>query len=130
MKYILMTYVNQASYEAGNAEWAATQQPPADVQAAGEFFAKLQAELTESGEFVTQECLADPAHSKTVRKEGTGPVVSDGPFAEAKEVLVSYAIVDCASYDRALEIAAQLVDAIGEPIEVRPIMDLSAFAEQ
>jgi hypothetical protein len=47
---------------------------------------------------------------------------SDGPYAEAKEVLVSFAIVDCASHDRAMAIAARVVDAVGDTVEVRPIM--------
>jgi hypothetical protein len=48
--------------------------------------------------------------------------VTDGPFAEFKEVLASYAVLDCASHDRALEIARRLVEAIGDAVEVRPIM--------
>jgi hypothetical protein len=47
--------------------------------------------------------------------------VTDGPFAELEEVLASYAVLDCASHDRALEIARRIVDAIGDAVEVRPI---------
>jgi hypothetical protein len=77
--------------------------------------------LTETGEFVATEGLADPSHTKTVRKASDGVVVTDGPYAEVKEVLVSYAILDCASHERAMEIAARVCDAVGDTVEVRPI---------
>jgi hypothetical protein len=48
--------------------------------------------------------------------------VSDGPFAELKEVLASYAVIDCSGYDRAVAIARQVVAAIGDTVEIRPIM--------
>ena len=57
-----------------------------------------------------------------MRKQDGVPVATDGPFAEAKETLVSYSIVDCESYDRALEIAARVVDFTSDTVEVRPLM--------
>lgn len=86
-----------------------------------DFHEDLRAELLESGEFVGAEGLADPSHSRTVRKSDGGLVTTDGPFTE--DALVSFAIVDCESHDRALEIAARVVDATGDPVEVRPVMD-------
>ncbi|WP_208325858.1 YciI family protein [Amycolatopsis arida] len=53
-------------------------------------------------------------------REGRAVAV-DGPYAEAKEVLASFAIGDCASHDRALDIAGRIVEAIGDTVEVRPI---------
>jgi hypothetical protein len=50
------------------------------------------------------------------------PAVTDGPFAEAKEQMVGYCIVDCDSMDRAVEIAAQWPDALWWGMEVRPIL--------
>jgi hypothetical protein len=87
-----------------------------------EFYANLGRELTESGELVLTEGLADPSLTRTVHPAADGPVASDGPYAEAKEVLVSFAIVDCASHDRAMAIAARVVEAVGDTVEVRPIM--------
>lgn len=49
-------------------------------------------------------------------------MASEGPFAESKEVLASFAIVDCDSHDRATEIAASIVESVGDTVEVRPIM--------
>jgi hypothetical protein len=123
MKYMLLAYANRAAWDAANAEFLATNQLPAEVQAACDFYEGLLKELTETGEFVTTEGLADPSHTRSVRKRGGEVVATDGPLAEAKEVLVSFAILDCESYDRAVEIAARIVDAVGDDVEIRPIMD-------
>ncbi|GLZ43180.1 YciI family protein [Actinokineospora sp. NBRC 105648] len=122
MKYMLLAYTNRDAWEAATREWTETQRMPAEVQAACEFYAELGKELVESGEFVAAEGLADPSHSKTVRRTGGVAVATDGPFAESKEVLVSYGIVDCASYQRAVEIAARITDATGDSVELRPMM--------
>jgi hypothetical protein len=55
-----------------------------------------------------------------------GGRTADGPYAEVKEVLASFGIVDVVSADRAYEIAHQIVDAVGDIVEVRPLMDGSA----
>ena len=46
----------------------------------------------------------------------------DGPFAELKEVLASFAIIDVASQERAIDIVSRIVAVLGEPIEIRPVM--------
>ncbi|MFF5991536.1 YciI family protein [Prauserella flavalba] len=121
MKYILLAYTNADDWQAAAAQMATTGELPPEVLKACEFYEGLHKELTETGEFVTTEGLSEPVHARTVRKGDGGPVVTDGPFAESKEVLVSFAILDCASYDRALQIAARVVDATGDAVEVRPI---------
>ncbi|GIG70253.1 YciI family protein [Phytomonospora endophytica] len=114
MKYLMMAYTNLAAWD---------EMDPASPEfiAACEFYERLGAELTASGEFVSTEGLAHPALTRVVRKGADGAVAIDGPFAETKEVAASFAIIDVASHDRALEIAARIVEALGEPIEVRPI---------
>ncbi|MEU0695615.1 YciI family protein [Streptomyces niveus] len=49
-------------------------------------------------------------------------MATDGPFAELKEVLASFAVIDVADRERAVEIASRIVEVLGEPIEIRPIM--------
>jgi hypothetical protein len=115
MKYMMLAYTNTDA-------WADVDVTSEEFKAICDFYEGLQKELTESGEFVSTEGLAHPSHTKTVRKLDGGPVATDGPFAEAKEVLVSYAIVDCESYDRAVDIAARVVDATGDTVELRPLM--------
>jgi hypothetical protein len=82
-------------------------------------------ELTESGELVGGEALADPSNTRTVRPRDGVPAVTDGPFAEAKEHLGGYLIVECESVERATEIAARWPNARFSAMEVRPIMDTS-----
>jgi hypothetical protein len=116
MKYMLLAYTNKA-------DWDAVDTNSPEFLAMCQFYEELGRELTESGEFVSTEGLADPSLTTTVRRAGSGPVAVDGPYAEFKEVLASYAIVDTASHDRAVEIAARIVEAIGDTVEVRPIPD-------
>ena len=111
---MLLAYTDQAG-------WESTDYSSPEFQAMCEFYEELGRELAESGEAVLNEGLGDPSLTRTVRKRDGVPVAVDGPYAEAKEVLVSFAIVDCASHDRAMEIAARIVAAIGDTVEVRPI---------
>jgi len=85
----------------------------------------LLTEITESGELVGAEALADPVTARTVRVRDGVPATTDGPFSEAKEQLAGYFVVDCESPERATEIAARFPDARFAAVEVRPIMDLS-----
>jgi hypothetical protein len=78
-------------------------------------------ELRDSGELVGTQGLADPTTARSVRLQDGAPVVSDGPFAEAKEQLGGYLIVDCA-LERALEIASRWPFVGTNGIEVRPVM--------
>ena len=69
------------------------------------------------------EGLADGSQAKTVRFENGISVATDGPFAESKESLVGYWIVDVESEERAIEIASRIVAFVKAPIEVRRVMD-------
>ncbi|MGC4855420.1 YciI family protein [Micromonospora sp. DT4] len=64
-------------------------------------------------------------HARLVRVRGGAPVVTDGPYAQTQEVLAGYTIVECASFDRATEIAAGLVDpdTPGTYVNVRPVLN-------
>ena len=116
MKYMLLIYNNPATYEAWTEEERTTLFGEVD---------EIMKELTESGELVGGEALADASTAKTVRVRDGVPAVTDGPFAEAKEQLAGYLIVDCESPERAVEIAARWPDARYFAMEVRPVMDTS-----
>jgi len=88
-----------------------------------QFMEKLDEDLRKSGELVSAEGLADGSQAKTVRFENGISVATDGPFAESKESLVGYWIVDVENEDRAVEIASRIVDFVKVPIEVRRVMD-------
>lgn len=84
---------------------------------------RLMAELTESGELIGGQGLADPSQARTVREQAGQPVVSDGPFLESKVQFGGYVAVDCETLERAEEIARQWPDVRhGGAIEVRAIM--------
>jgi len=88
-----------------------------------QFMRTLDDDLRKSGELVSAEGLADGSQAKTVRFQNGIPVATDGPFAEAKESLVGYWIVDVDSEARAVEIASRIVAFVKVPIEVRRVMD-------
>jgi hypothetical protein len=126
MKYMLMMHAPRVGWEkAGIGTW-----PPEDFKAHIGFMKRFSQELNESGELVAAEGLALPEQARVVRASKNGaPEVTDGPFAEAKEFLAGYWIVDCESTERAYEIAARASAAPGKggvplnmPIEVRQVM--------
>lgn len=87
----------------------------------------LMAELTESGELLSTEALADPSQTRSVRPGADGtPAITDGPLAEAKEHFGGYLLVDCETPERAAEIAARWPSARYTPLEVRPLMSQDA----
>jgi hypothetical protein len=88
-----------------------------------EFMHTLDKDLKQSGELVDGQGLADGSQAKTVRFNNGIPVPTDGPFAESKESLVGYWIVDVESEERAVEIASRIVAFVKVPIEVRRVMD-------
>ncbi|GGT71665.1 MULTISPECIES: YciI family protein [Actinomadura] len=117
MKYLLLSYTPAVAWDAATADT-----PSEEALAAFAEYQRFEQELIETGEFVTSEGLGHPVVSTTVRRAPDGVVATDGPFAELKEVLASFAVVDVAGRERAVEIASRIVEALGEPIEIRPIM--------
>jgi hypothetical protein len=83
---------------------------------------RIMKELTESGEMVDTRALGGPEATKTVRVRDGVQAITDGPFIEAKEQFAGYLIVDCASLERATEIAASWPDAKWFAMEVRPVL--------
>ena len=75
--------------------------------------------------FIAGEPLEKVSTATTVRVRNGKTELSDGPFAETKEVLGGYYLLDCENLDQALDWAAQIPTATHGSIEVRPIMELS-----
>ena len=113
-------------------EWA-----PEDIQRHIQFQQDLGAELVANGELVDGQGLAWPATAKFVTSDGvSAPVVTDGPFAESKEFLAGYWLVDVEDEARAIAIAATASAAPGpggapmkQVFEVRALMEAPAPAE-
>lgn len=93
----------------------------ADRESRSAQFGALMAEISGSGELVTGQPLADPAGARTVRVVDGEPAVVDGPFHTAGPPLVGYFVVECATVDRAVEIAARFPDAADGAVEVRAV---------
>ena len=118
MKYLILIYSNPASREI----WEGFSD---DQRAEGfRWYAALGQELEVSGELIVTEALADPSLTTRVSVRDGQVVTSDGPYAESKELLAGFFLLDCESPDRAVEIAARLPEAELGLIEVRPVRDL------
>ncbi len=115
MKYMIMTF--------GSAEEGLATMGKEWMVEMIKFMTKLDDDLKKSGEFVSGEGLADGSQAKTVRFVNGISVATDGPFAESKESLVGFWIVDVENEARAIAIAARIVDFVKVPIEVRRVMD-------
>lgn len=87
------------------------------------FMHRFNETLMRSGELVSAEGLVDASQAKTVRIQNGIPVVTDGPYAESKEALAGYWIVDVESEKRAVELTSQVVAFIECPVELRRIGD-------
>jgi hypothetical protein len=86
-------------------------------------YATLHEELVASGELIVAEPLADPSLAKRVTVRDGQTMTTDGPFAEAKEQLAGFFLVECERPARAIEIAGRVPEATLGLIEVRPVLD-------
>jgi hypothetical protein len=125
MRFMLMMHAPRGTGDYQIGSWS-----PDDLKAHIAFMHSFNKELRDAGELVGAEGLAAPGEAKFVRAGKNGvPAVTDGPFAEAKEFLAGYWIVEVDKPQRAYEIAAKASSAPGPggtplilPIEVRQVM--------
>ena len=123
MKYMMMMNTARGPWEI--ASW-----PPEDIKRHIDFMMNFAKELAESGHFVDAQGLAHPDEARIVRATKNGPpAVTDGPFAESKEFLAGYWIVDVETTEQAYALAARASAAPGKgavpmnmAIEVRQVM--------
>ena len=125
MKYMLLMNSAPVKNVPPMHEWT-----PEEMQASGAHMMRIHQELVERGELLGAEGLTGAEAAKIVTSDGVGaPVVTDGPFPEAKEFLAGFWMIDVENEQRAIEIAARTSAAPGpgglptrKPIEVRPVM--------
>jgi hypothetical protein len=113
MKYMLLIYSNP-TVELSEADGS---------QMMGEYFAFTQA-IVESGELIAGEPLQGLETASTVRVRDGESIVTDGPFAETKEVLGGFYMVDVDSVERAHELAAGIPTSRWGSVEVRPLLEI------
>jgi len=121
MKYLILIYSNPMSREL----WKSFSQ--AERAEGLRAYEILTEDLAASGELIVGEALADPSLAKRVEVRNGQTMTTDGPFAEAKELLAGFYFVQCESYERAIAIASRVPEAEFGLVEVRPVMDLSGF---
>jgi hypothetical protein len=115
MKYMVMMFGDQATMlETRSMDW---------IKEMIEFMTQVDLDLKESGEHVMDAGLADPTQAKTVVIRDGIPIPTDGPFAESKESLAGFWVIDVEDEARALEFASKIVAFIEGPVEVRQVMD-------
>ena len=117
MRYLLTIYGDESRW--ANATPEAVQQMMA---AYGAFGDAAQA----AGVMIGGEGLQPSSTATTVRVRDSETLTTDGPFAETREQLAGYYLLDCRDLDDALGWAARIPDAKGGAIEVRPVMDYDA----
>jgi hypothetical protein len=126
-KYLLLKHYQGAPTPANDVpmdRWS-----PEEVSDHIRFMRDLADRLEETGEFVDAQALAP--EGEWVRYDGEGrPPVTDGPFAETKDLIAGWMVIDVPSRERALEVAAELSSAPGdggrpihEWIELRPFLE-------
>jgi hypothetical protein len=121
MKFLVLIYGNPESRKV----WDALSDEQKKEGMAG--YAALHEALAARGELIASESLDDPATTKQVLIRDGLPMTTDGPFAEVKEQLAGFYLLDCDSMDRAVEIVGQIPEAPFSVVEVRPVRDLSAY---
>lgn len=114
MKYIVLIYAPESDYAT---------MTPTDFGTMMAEYQAFNAEAAKRGVLVGGSSLKSVSSATTVRVREGKVVLTDGPFAETKEQLGGYYILDCPSLDKALELAALIPDARRGSVEIRPLGD-------
>ena len=118
MKYMLIFVGEEGGWE---------DRSPEEMKAAMERWWSYERELVDAGAHISGEGLQDSATATTIRISDDGErIVSDGPFAETKEQVGGFYLIDVSDLDEALEWAKK-VPMQGGAIEIRPVMDYAQF---
>ncbi|MBA2634174.1 MAG: YciI family protein [Chloroflexi bacterium] len=121
MKYALLLYADEAAWD------------DLDPEAQGAVMAEHEAAteaMQAAGAYVGGEALSLTNTARTLRLRDGKPLVTDGPFVEAKEALGGFYLVECASIDEALEWAARIPEARIGGVEVRPLLDFGGLEDE
>jgi hypothetical protein len=118
MKFMLSIYSDQS-------RWA--QATPDDIKETMDAYDAFSTEVRERGIYVAGEGLRQSDAAATVRVRDGERLVTDGPFAETKEQLGGFYVLDCRDRDEAIEWAAKIPGARVGAVEVRPVLDYEAL---
>lgn len=116
MKYMLLIYDEEKKFDT---------MPQSDLQKMIEDYGKFTQMVKENGQHQASGRLQPTANATTVRLRDGKRLVTDGPFAETREQLGGYYLVDAKNLDEAIDIAAQIPSAQAGSIEVRPLFEMA-----
>ncbi len=121
MKYVILIHSNPQpwGHPTGDFVAEALARPQEERERDGAAFDEMLRELSASGELTGGEALGDPASARLYRWDAAGAVATDGPYAEAKEHLAGFFLLDVASRERAEELAVRFAGP-GDTVELRP----------
>jgi hypothetical protein len=130
VKYVILIHSNPQPWGHPTGDYIAEFQAlPEDQRAKlNDDFERTLTDLQEKGELVEGAALADPASARLYRWRDGAPLSSDGPYAESKEHLAGFFLIDVDSRERAEEVVAAFAGP-GETVELRPVMHLGAEDE-
>ena len=115
MQYMLLIYGDEV---------AGSQMTEEEGAKLGQAYGEYSKWLADKGWMRAGDALHDTSHATTVRVRGGETVTTDGPFAETKEQLGGYYLVECGNIDEAIEFASKIPAARnGGAIEVRPVVE-------
>jgi hypothetical protein len=117
MRYVLSLFAEEGGWEDAS---------PEEMKAEMDRWTSYGQELADAGAYVTSEALQESATAATLRLEGDDRVVTDGPFAETKEQLGGFYVIECETLDEAIDLARK-VPVTGGSVEIRPVMDFTQF---
>ncbi len=119
MKYMLLIYDQEQSFVA---------MPGDEMDKMYADYMRLNQDLRTQGHYQASSRLQPVASAKTVRVRDGAPVITDGPFAETREQLGGYYLIEAQDMDEALAIAARVPSARRGMVEVRPVMEVAVPA--
>jgi hypothetical protein len=119
MKYLLTIYGDESRFE---------QASPEEMKATLAAYGAFGEEIEKAGVHLGGEGLQPSSTATTVSVRDGEKVVTDGPFAETKEQLGGFYLLECKDLDEAVEWAAKIPGAQSGSVEVRPVMDYEAMA--
>jgi hypothetical protein len=118
MKYMLLIYMPENAYDEGEREACYVEST------------ELTHDLNARGQYVSAAPLQPVATATSVRVRDGKPLVTDGPFAETREQLGGYFIVDAKDLNEAISIAARIPGARKGTVEVRPVLDIPGLPQK
>jgi hypothetical protein len=117
MRYILLMYAEEGAW------------PPEDHRIALQEYVDVCHELHAKGQYLGASPLQPPGTATCVRVRDGKPLVSDGPYAETKEQLGGYFLIDVDNLDEAIAVAARIPGARRGTAEIRPLMEVAGLPE-